>query len=84
MRRPFGRKFDYNKNGKTDPFELALDFMIYDDIVREDEEDEELENAGLDRLDLFLMSAKERKEALEDAELDEDDFDDDIFDDDII
>ena len=40
-----------------------------------DDCDDELEMAGLDRLELELMDEDERREALEDAGLDPDDFD---------
>lgn len=41
----------------------------------EEDNDDELEMAGLDRFDLELMNESERREALEDAGLDPDDFD---------
>lgn len=41
----------------------------------ENEEDDELEMAGLDRTDLEFMDEDERREALEDAGLDPDDYD---------
>lgn len=41
----------------------------------EDDTDDELEMAGLDRFELELMDEDERCEALEDAGLDPDDFD---------
>jgi hypothetical protein len=40
-----------------------------------EDEDDELELAGLDRFDLEMMDEDERREALEDAGLDPDDFD---------
>ena len=40
-----------------------------------DDLDDELEMAGLDRLELEFMDEDERREALEDAGLDPDDFD---------
>ena len=40
-----------------------------------EDEDDELEMAGLDRMDLELMDEEERREALEDAGLDPDDYD---------
>ena len=40
----------------------------------DDEEDDELEMAGLDRTDLEFMDEDERREALEDAGLDPDDY----------
>lgn len=42
----------------------------------EEEENLELELAGLDRIDLEFMDEDERREALDDAGLDPDDFDD--------
>jgi hypothetical protein len=40
-----------------------------------EDEDDELELAGLDRFDLEMMDEDERREALDDAGLDPDDFD---------
>jgi hypothetical protein len=40
-----------------------------------EDEDDELELAGLDRFDLEMMDEDERREVLEDAGLDPDDFD---------
>ena len=51
----------------------AGDYVGDDDY--EDEEDEELELAGLDRFDLEMMDEDERRETLEDAGLNPDDFD---------
>ena len=67
--------FDLNKDGKID---IAESFLKYQTIMGEDEDDleDELESAGLDKFDLELMDEDERREALEDAGLDPDDFDD--------
>lgn len=78
--------FDFNRNGKTDGFELFVgmqmmanscrdDFDTDGDIFEDNELIEELEMAGLDLDDLADMDEEERREALEDAGLDPDDFD---------
>lgn len=50
-------------------------YMGSDSLDEEDEEIEELEDAGLDYDDLEMMDEDERREALEDAGLDPDDYD---------
>ncbi len=66
--------FDLNKDGKLD---IAESFLKYQTIMGdEDDLEDELESAGLDKFDLELMDEDERREALEDAGLDPDDFDD--------
>ena len=82
----FGGLFDFNRDGKLDSFERAMDFMAFEEMTKETEaddydveEDEELiddlEMAGLDADELSLMDDDERREALEDAGLDPDDYD---------
>ena len=82
---------DFNDNGEVDEAEiyLAEEMLCTDreeheavfgdagDFELDDAEDcdDELEMAGLDRLDLEFMDEDERREALEDAGLDPDDFD---------
>ena len=81
----FGGMFDFDMDGKTDSFELALGLCMLQEeeelIARATECDDneigahdELAAAGLDRLSLSLMDDAERREALEDAGLDPDDF----------
>ncbi len=67
--------FDFNRDGKLD---IGESFLKYQTIIGSDEEllEDELEAAGLDKFDLELMDADERREAIEDAGLDPDDFDD--------
>lgn len=63
---------------KNDPIGLAFfgenseddDLLGVDDIQKS-----ELEDVGLDEIDLELMDEKERREAIEDAGLDPDDYD---------
>lgn len=77
--------FDLNHDGRIDAGETAyindVVFGLNDDNSSESyDEDEELEDelemAGLDRDELELMDEDERRDALEDAGLDADDFDD--------
>lgn len=57
-----------------------MDFMAFNEMTKEEddtyeEEDDELEMAGLDYDELSFMDEDERREALEDAGLDPDDYD---------
>lgn len=84
----FGGLFDFDMDGETDSFELALGLnevwkdeahseraMRFDDEDGEtDEVDDALSSAGLNHFDLELMDDAERREALEDAGLDPDDY----------
>lgn len=82
---------DFNNDGEVDATERFLgeemlcssreehellfgDAGDFDDDESDDEEDE-LEIAGLDRDELEMMDEEERRETLEDAGLDPDDFD---------
>ena len=85
----FGGLFDFNGDGRTDAFEFALGMGMMESFERQsrsssssfgssfsdDDTDEQLETAGLSRLDLELMDEGERRAALEDAGFDSDDFD---------
>lgn len=77
----FGSLFDFNHDGELDAREKAYDFMVYNELVVDDEEEEmedeisELEDAGLDYDELFYMDDYERRKAIEEAGLDPDDFD---------
>lgn len=84
VRNGFDRMFDFNRDGKLDMSEQAMQFDYIDremssdsadDSDEDDELDDELEMAGLDRFDLELMDEDERREALEEAGFDPDDFD---------
>lgn len=82
---------DFNRDGEVDAVEeyLGLEMLCSSREEHEalfgdagdfsddetDDIDDELEMAGLDRLELELMDEDERREALEDAGLDPDDFD---------
>lgn len=78
-----GYLFDFNRDGNVDSWERAVEMMAIDDMEAEslrnnqmwDEEEEEIEEAGLDYDDLALMDDEERREALEEAGLDPDDYD---------
>ncbi len=81
----FRDPWDLNADGVVDDSEVfmamdAEDYMlkrgVYSEDVDEEEElDDELLMAGIDRSDLELMDPEERAEVLEDAGLDPDDFD---------
>lgn len=82
---------DFNRDGEVDATEeyLGLEMLCSSREEHEalfgdagdfsddetDDLDDELEMAGLDRLELELMDEDERRETLEDAGLDPDDFD---------
>lgn len=70
--------FDINRDGKLD---IAESYLKYKTIMGKDEDEleDELESAGLDRFDLELMDEDERREAIEDAGLEPEDYDD-LFD----
>lgn len=75
----FGDLFDVNHDGELDGFERTLDYMAFEDLTSIDTEEEDLDDdielAGLDRDELEWMDEDERREALEDAGLDPDDYD---------
>lgn len=80
----FDRMFDFDRDGELDMAEQAMQFDYLDREIcsgsgdeygEEDELDDELELAGLDRFDLELMDEDERRETLEDVGLDPDDYD---------
>ena len=79
--------FDLNHDGKIDACETAfINDTFFEDhngissgIYDEDDEiEDELEMAGLDRDELEFMDPEERREVLEDAGFDADDFDDEF------
>lgn len=68
--------FDLNKNGKMDAWEWALlDDIAGNNIDEEEQLKEQLELSGLDFDDLMDMDEDDRRELIEDANLDPDDFD---------
>ena len=73
----FGNMFDLNHDGKLDAFERAAEFDFLNNIMDDSEEEEhdELYEAGIDPEELEYMSGDERREILEDAGLDPDDYD---------
>ena len=80
----FGNMFDFNRDGKLDGFERAADFCAFNELMKEhnstdylddDDDDYELELPGLDPEELEYMDEDERREVLEEAGLDPDDFD---------
>lgn len=82
----FGSLFDFDGDGELNSFEQAMDFQAFAenmDAKRKEEafttmldyQEEELENAGLDLIDLEYADEGERREMIEDAGLDPDDYD---------
>ena len=82
----FDKMFDFNRDGKLDFFERAVQFQFMDKMMNSDEtssfeDDDELDEddvfaeVGLDYDELEFMDPDERREVLEDAGLDPDDFD---------
>lgn len=87
----FGDLFDLNGDGKMDAGEMALEFMVIDEMTDGEEEDEDvpfdtagddcdsltmaLEAAGINEIDLELMDEEERAEILKDHGLDPNDYD---------
>lgn len=67
----FGGLFGFDNDGKLDAFEQAVDTMMLMDLMK----DEQLNNSELDFDELEYMSDYERREALENADIDTDDFD---------
>lgn len=53
----FDSLFDFNKDGKVDPFEKAAEFAAFESIMDDDDDEEkktELDDLGLDIDDLDL------------------------------
>lgn len=80
----FGNLFDMNRDGKLDAWERAMDMMAFEEMLAEeeqenddldDEDDYELEMAGIDPEELEFMDEDERREILEAAGLDPDEYD---------
>ncbi|MCR4903828.1 MAG: hypothetical protein K6A23_13285 [Butyrivibrio sp.] len=80
--------FDLNGDGKIDPSEEALEFMYFDEIMKEQNKEEktygpeQLEDiemvTGYSKLDLDFMDEDERNEILEDAGIDPDFYEEDF------
>lgn len=81
MRGIFGNMSDFNRDGKLDSFDRAVEFGIIQSLVQEasgemyDDDLTELEEGGLDLKELEFMDDDERREVLEAAGLDSDEFD---------
>ena len=73
----FENMFDLNHDGKLDAFERATEFDFLNNVMEasENEDHDELYEAGIDPEELEYMSGDERREVLEDAGLDPDDYD---------
>ena len=80
----FDKMFDFNRDGKLDSLERAVQFQFMDEMMKDDEksifdfdEDEAdvFGDAGLDYDELEFMDPDERREVLEDAGFDPDEFD---------
>lgn len=78
----FGNLFDMNHDGELDTFERTMDYIAYEELTTEVENNEEeddfmtdLELSGLDYDELEFMDEDERREVLEEAGLDPEDYD---------
>ena len=77
----FDKMFDFNRDGKLDSWERAVQFQFMDEMMKNDEKsifDDKSDifaDAGLDYNEVEFMNPDERREALEDAGLDPDEFD---------
>lgn len=77
----FGNLFDFNRDGEMNVFERAAEFAFVEDLLEiEDKEVNgcsagDFEDDELDFDELELMEPWERRQALEDADLDPDDYD---------
>ena len=78
----FDKMFDFNRDGRLDAFERAVQFQFMDNIMKsgesdsfDDDEADVFAEAGLDYDELEFMDPEERREVLEDAGLDPDEFD---------
>ena len=69
----FGNLFDFDRNGKLDSLERALEFNFLSNLL--DDEKQTLIDAGLDIDKLNKMDENLRHSAIESAGLDPDDFD---------
>ena len=49
----FGDLFDFNGDGELDVMEQAMDFMAFNEMMNEDENRDELDDAGFDGEDEF-------------------------------
>ena len=73
----FDKMFDFNRDGKLDSLERAVQFQFMDDMLKEDhsssdfneDEADVFGDAGLDYDELEFMDPDERREVLEDAGL---------------
>lgn len=79
----FGNMFDFDRDGSLDSFERAADFCAFNEMMKkdnstdfldDDNDDYELELAGLDPEELEFMDEDERRAVLEEAGLDSNDF----------
>ena len=76
--RLYDSDFDFDGDGELDGYESAvMDDVIFGDGADSEENyemEDELEEAGLDSLELECMDEDERREAIEDAGFDPDDY----------
>ena len=78
----FDNMFDFNRDGRLNAFERAAQFQFMDEMLKsgesdsfDDDEQDIFAEAGLDYDELEIMDPEERREVLENAELDPDEFD---------
>ena len=67
--------FDLDRDGQLDVEERALEFIAFEEMCHEDEEEDMFEMSRLSCGELDYMDEDERREALEEAGLEPDDFD---------
>ena len=68
----FGNMFDFDRNGKPDSLERALEFSFLSNLL--DDEKRKLIDAGLDIDELNQMDENKRRSIIKNAGLDPDDF----------
>lgn len=76
----FGDMFDLNNDGRMDALECATELEMLKGNAKELAKElenfcQELESAGLDIDEFYMMDDEERREVLEDAGLDLNDYD---------
>ena len=72
----FDKMFDFNRDGKLDSLERAVQFQFMDEMMKDDDDEIDIfADAGLDYDELEFMDPDERREVLEDVGLDPDEFD---------
>ena len=71
----FDKMFDFNRDGKLDSLERAIQFQFMDDMLKEDHSSSDFDEDEADVFGDAGLDYDERREVLEDAGLDPDEFD---------